>query len=70
MYEAAQRIDVGEMVNSRFHQAQPSLRVSTVTCLFCLFYGVVTSEHLGQKASRVKNVGVFRLLGACLFPVR
>lgn len=23
MYEAAQRIDVGETVNSRFHQAQP-----------------------------------------------
>lgn len=70
MYETMQRIDVGEMVKAGSIRGSLSLRVSTVTCLFCLFYGVVTSEHLGQKASRVKNVGVFLLLGACLFPVR
>lgn len=52
MYEPALRIDMGEMVNSRFHQTQQES--GSLNCqmafIFWVFFGVVASGHLGQKA--------------------
>lgn len=67
MYEPALRIDVGEMVNSRFHQTQQESGSLNCEMAF-LFYGVVVSGHLGQKAPEWKMcVCVFCLLWECLF---
>lgn len=56
MYEAVLRIDMGEMVNSSFHQTQHESGSLNCQRPFLLpsssFCEVVTSEHLGQKAPK------------------
>lgn len=69
MYEPALRIDMGEMVNSRFHQTQQES--GSLNCQmafsFWVFFWSCRIWPFGSKSPRVKNVGVFCLLKACLF---
>lgn len=74
MYEAALRIDVLEMVNSRFHQTRQesgslNCQMYYLFVSFVLFYGVVTSGHCGPEGPEWKMRVCFVSLGACMFSV-
>lgn len=74
MYEAALRIDVLEMVNSRFHQTrQESGGVWTVRCIICLFvlFCFMELSRLDiavQKAQSEKCGCVLSAWGRACFP--
>lgn len=77
MYEAALRIDVGEMVNSRFHQTRQDS--GTVRCIICFFVCFVffflvcfmklSSLDISVKKARSEKCGcVLSALGHTCFP--